>query len=405
MLTGRLLRVRQTRNRIVPWYLDSSDSEWLGAADQLIELFRTGVGRTRGELQLELQDIFGNDPSQLVYQGLAKLLEDRSEFEIASEAPPEELRQKAFQAAAEHRRAVDDRGIRRPFDRQQVLGEVSRTLAISPELVERGLFADLKSEQRLVQFKDTTPKRLLERYNVGLAQAVLFRSTQVRVLIRGESPQRYRQLLRMAKFHRLICEIERVKPDEYRLVLDGPLSLFTATQKYGVQLAMFLPALLLCREFELEADLLWGPQKKTKSFTLAPADGLVSHLPDTGTYVPAEVKMFIELFRKKVTGWEITEQTDIVPLGGGYWVPDCRLIHRESQKSVLLEVLGFWRRATVHQHLERLRALADHPFIVAVSDQLRIDDADLESLPAGIHRFRQMPLPDEIARLACELVG
>jgi hypothetical protein len=44
------------------------------------------------------------------------------------------------------------------------------------------------------------------------------------------------------------------------------------------------------------------------------------------------------------------------------------------------------------------------PFLLAVSDQLHIEDAALESLPAGIHRFRQMPLPDEVARLAIELI-
>jgi hypothetical protein len=43
------------------------------------------------------------------------------------------------------------------------------------------------------------------------------------------------------------------------------------------------------------------------------------------------------------------------------------------------------------------------PFLLAVSDQLHIDDAALEGMPAAIHRFRQMPLPDEIARLAQEL--
>jgi hypothetical protein len=36
--------------------------------------------------------------------------------------------------------------------------------------------------------------------------------------------------------------------------------------------------------------------------------------------------------------------------------------------------------------------------------QLRIDDADLEGLPAEVHRFRQMPLPDEVARLAENLL-
>jgi len=40
--------------------------------------------------------------------------------------------------------------------------------------------------------------------------------------------------------------------------------------------------------------------------------------------------------------------------------------------------------------------------VLAVSDQLHIDDTALEGLSAGIHRFRQMPLPDEVARLASE---
>jgi hypothetical protein len=47
-----------------------------------------------------------------------------------------------------------------------------------------------------------------------------------------------------------------------------------------------------------------------------------------------------------------------------------------------------------------LREHVQVPFLLAVSDQLRIDDAELEGLPAGVHRFRQMPLPDEVARLA-----
>jgi hypothetical protein len=36
-----------------------------------------------------------------------------------------------------------------------------------------------------------------------------------------------------------------------------------------------------------------------------------------------------------------------------------------------------------------------------VSEQLHVDE-ELEGLPAGIHRFRQMPLPDEVKRLAEE---
>jgi uncharacterized protein len=267
------------------------------------------------------------------------------------------------------------------------------------------LFADLKSEQRLMRFEDITPERLLQRYNVALAQAVLLRAVRVHITIRNEPPQRYRQLLRRIKFHRLVCEVERLTPETYQLHLDGPLSLFTATQKYGLQLAFFLPALLHCHDFELKADLRWSAQRKPKQFTLTPRDGLVSHQADSGVYVPPEMAMFVELFHKRAADWEIHEETEIFPLGSGFWVPDYRLTHRATEQTVLLEVLGFWRRSSAEQHLTRLRQHITQPFLLAVSDQLHIEDAELENLPAGIHRFRNLPLPDEIARLGLELLG
>jgi predicted nuclease of restriction endonuclease-like RecB superfamily len=400
MLTGKMVRVRYGRDRIVPCYLDADDPAWLEVAERLLELFRGQTGRTRGELEADLEDTFGDDPSQLVHQGLAKLLEDRCEFEVVSDQPPEQLREVVFRTAAAARQSAAT-----PFDREAVLGQVAAELNVSAGTVEQGLFADLRSEQRLAVFKDISAERLLHRYNVALAQAVLLRSTGVHVTIRGEPPQRYRQLLRLVKFHRLVCDIEKTGPDTTRLHLDGPLSLFSATQKYGLQLALFLPAVLLCRDFELQAELRWGPQRKPRKFALTSRDGLVSHSPDTGTYVPPELNMFAELFRKKVEAWEIVEETELLPLGDGFWVPDFRLIHRQTGQAVLLEVLGFWRRSSAEKHLARLREHARVPFLLAVSDQLRIDEAELEGLPAGIYRFRQMPLPDEVARRAGELLG
>jgi predicted nuclease of restriction endonuclease-like RecB superfamily len=379
-----------------------------------------------------VRDLVGDDPQRLVYQGLAKLLGDRCEFETVSELPPDQLREKVFQAAAAHRRNMIDEPMRHHFDRDRVIDEVAQAIGLSVEAIDHSLFADLKSEQRLIRFRDTTAARLLERYNVALAQTVLLRSIQVRVLIRSEAPQRFRHLLRFAKFHRLICEIGRVgdgaghardsrdsritpaarrvkapatsNASAYRLLLDGPLSLFTATQKYGIQLAMFLPAILLCRDFELESDLLWGAQKKPKIFKLTSDDGLVSHLADTASYVPTELKMFVELFRKTITDWNIEEETEVVSLPNGIWVPDFRLHHQQSGKTVLLEVLGFWRRSGAERHLERLRESIAEPVLLAVSDRLCIDEEKLRDLPGGIHRFRQMPLPEEIARLANELI-
>jgi predicted nuclease of restriction endonuclease-like RecB superfamily len=407
MLTGKLVRVRYARDRIVPHYLNTAEPGWLEVAERLLELFRGQNGRTRGELEDDQREAFGDDPGQLVHQGLAKLLEDRCEFEVVSGHPPEQLRAAVFRAAARSRAAAPADGeaaLAAPFDRNAVVAEVAGELGLSVEAVEGGLFADLKSEQRLVRFKDLSARHLLERYNVALAQAVLLRATRVHVTIRREQPQRYRQLLRRVKFHRLVCEMEQVVPDAYRLHLDGPLSLFSATQKYGLQLALFLPAVLLCRDFELKAELRWGAQRKPKTFILTPGDGLVSHYSDTGMYVPPELRLFVEAFRKRVEDWDLVEETEVFPLSSGFWVPDFRLIHKATGQIVRLEVLGFWRRSSAEQHLQRLRQHVREPFLLAVSDQLHIEEAELEGLPAGIHRFRNMPLPDEIARLGSELL-
>jgi predicted nuclease of restriction endonuclease-like RecB superfamily len=414
MLTGNLVRVRFSRDRVVPHYIDPADESWREVADRLLDLFRVQVGRSRAELEEELADSIGNDTAQLIHRGLAKLLEDRCEFDVVSNLPPEQVRETVFRAAAEHRKNISLLPVTpspphpvtpSPFNRDAVLTQIATDLKTTASELDHSLFADLKSEQQVFKFKDTTSERLLQRYNVALAQAVLLRSFCVTVTIRGEPPARFRQLMRLVKFHRLICEATHAGPDAIQLRLDGPLSLFSATQKYGLQLALFLPAVLLCRDFELHADLRWGPQRKAKTFTLTNKDGLLSHQRDAGTYVPPELAMFADLFRKKVEDWEISDETNVFPLGDGFWVPDFRLTHKTSGRTVHLEVLGFWRRSSVEKHLGRLRHHATAPFLLAVSEPLHIEDAELEGLPAMVHRFRQMPLPAEVARLAARILG
>ena len=126
----------------------------------------------------------------------------------------------------------------------------------------------------------------------------------------------------------------------------------------------------------------------------------MSHQAETGAYVPPEVPMFVEMFQKKVADWEISEETEIIPLGKSFWVPDYRLIHRDTGRCVMLDILGFWRRSNVEKHLQLLREHADRPFIVALSDQMNVEEGDLEGLPDNVVRFRNMPLAEEVAKRA-----
>src|SRR5204862_262653 len=101
MLTGKQVRVRFGRNnRITPSYIDHGDPSWQAVAERLLELYRGQEGRTRGELEEEVYETFSGDPRQLVHNGLAKLLEDRCEFDVVSGHPPEQLRELVFRSAS-----------------------------------------------------------------------------------------------------------------------------------------------------------------------------------------------------------------------------------------------------------------------------------------------------------------
>jgi predicted nuclease of restriction endonuclease-like RecB superfamily len=399
MLTGNLVRVKFAKNKITPQYLPPENRGWLGLAEQLLFGFRAAAGRTRGEIYQDLADVIGEGQPALVPRGLADLLEDRCEFEVNSDFPPDVIREAVFRAAAMQRTTGQQ------FDRAGVIAGVSKELALAPELIEQGLFADLKDERRVLKFEDCTPEFLIHRYNVALAQAILLRCTAMEVRIWGETPARFRQLFRQVKFHRLICTIHESTNNSYILRLDGPLSLFSATQKYGLQLAQFLPTLLHCKAFDLKASVRWGQERKEKLFTLSATDGLRSHLKDFGVYTPPELQQFADSFAAKVAGWLIADDPNPVSLPDGIWVPDFKLTHPGSGKEVFVEIIGFWRRVDIEQLYKRLKKQMPGKFVLCVSEQYRADKDEEVAFGDGVYRYRRTPLPEEVAKIAAKMAG
>ena len=401
MLNGNLVRVATSKQRIIPRYLPRDSQYWLEIAESLLMIFREGVNLTRGEIESDIDELVGEGLATLTHRGLAKVLEDRAEFEVVAEVSPEILRDKVFSAAALERKALGSRGPQRtPFRRDKVIDSVANAMKISPEIISASLFADLKDENRLLRFDDLTAVRLVDRYNVALSQAVLLRSVLVRAEVRGEKPARYRQLFRQLKFHRLLYRVEGDMETGYVFHVDGPLSLFSATNKYGLQMANFLPSLLLCHDFRLDAELRWGPRREPMTFHLEGRDGLVSHLNDTGTYVPAEISAFIERFRQVAPTWEVSEATDLIELGReGVWVPDYKFVHKTTRCEVFVEVVGFWKRSSLERLLRLLPAYGPKRYILAISEKFKVDEEALESLNAPILRFKEIPNAQELAAL------
>ncbi|MFO0889121.1 MAG: DUF790 family protein [Isosphaeraceae bacterium] len=413
MLTGDLVRVRGSKERIIPLYLNRSSPQWLEVAESLLMVFREGVGMTRGEIEEEIDELFGGGgKATVVHRGLAKVLEDRAEFEVVADVPPEQIREKVFTAAAEHRQrqragsppadgeAPAGRVARESFHRDEVLEQVSRELNLAPDVLLNSLFADLRDENRLLKFEDMTAQRLIDRYNVALAQAVLLRSMRVEAEVRNEGPARYRQLFRRLKFHRLVYRVKGTMADGYTIQIDGPLSLFSATTRYGLQMAMFLPALLHCHDFRLDAELRWGPRREPRSFHLDSNAGLITHQLDSGVYVPAEIPAFVERFRQVAPSWTLDDCTEVLELGReGVWVPDYRAVHKPTGTEVFLEVLGFWKKSSLERLLRLLPSHGPPRFVLVVSDKLKVDEGDLGEFPGPILWFKEIPNAPELAAL------
>lgn len=416
MLSGNLVRVRTSKMKIIPMYLNRESAEWLDVAESLLEIFRTGEGMTRGELEESVGDLFGSGQATLAHRGLARVLEDRSEFEVVADVNPEDLRDRLFRAAALYRtaiarkRAATDRTEPLPsFNRQGILDSIANELKLEPAQVESSLFADLKEENRMLKFDDISAQRLIDRYNVALAQSVVCRATRLSVEIRMEQPARLRRVLQMLKFYRLLFQANALQHDGLQLVIDGPLSLFQSTTKYGMQMANWLPNLLNCRDFRLDADLLWGSKKELRVFHLERADGLVSHLNDTGGYQPPEFEAFANRFRQIAPTWSI-DTADVVfrgttqGAGTQAWMPDYILKHLATGREIHLEILGFWRKASLQSLMKSVPEMKGARPLWAISEKLKVDEDKSELPPERLVTFREIPSATDILAAAERLV-
>jgi predicted nuclease of restriction endonuclease-like RecB superfamily len=394
MLTADLVMARLYKGEIKPRYVDPAGEEGLALAEQLIELFAAHEGRTRGELEAALAELRGTDTEFLLHRGLAKLLFDRTTVESAAQAPPEELRAKVFELSARRWRA---QAAQEEFRPEEVLREVGAELGYGPEVIGRWLYADLKDEQTVNAFESCTPEWLLHRYNVALAQGVLLRATELTIHWPAADKRATRELFRRIKFFQLLHRLER-EDDGWRIVLDGPLSVFQASGKYGVAMASFLPTLLHFEGWSLEAEVRFKKDRGgTQCFKLSPREGLRSHTRLAGQWQPEELSWLPGELAALDPDWEAEEDAELIELGGaGVLVPDYVFRHRKTGVKVYLEVFGFWRRGALKSRLEQLKKHGPKRLILAISKALAAEHEDLEEVPAEVYVFRTQPLARQV---------
>lgn len=403
MLTADLLVTRGEGPYLYPRYIKVDAPRFLNMAEELIAIFARHEGKTRRELADALHQYAQDNTDYRVRRGLAKLLgDDRCEFTERSVAPPADVRRRLFALARENHPVVLHPDLIHPVTKDELIREVAREYRTDPEQIAWALYADLSEHHVLTRFDAPTPEWLLRRYNVALAQALLYRCVQMKLSVFRNIPSRYKQLFKFIKFYQLMHTIQGDLDSGYEVLLDGPVSLFRLSQKYGVQLAVFLPALLLCTRWKMEAEIVM-PDGTRRYFPLDESVGLVSHYHDSTMYDSLLERTFAERFSSIDSGWQIEREVAIINLKDTVFIPDFAFRHADG-RTALLEIVGFWRRDYLEKKIMKLKRAGRADMVVAVSADLNVGEDDLREVSGSILFFKNRINPHEvIARL--EQVG
>lgn len=353
------------------------------------DLARAHLGQDRQTFSFACKAVtagFGAADRRLA-DGLLKLVLDRCVFEEETQLDAAAVRALVFGRAAAARRDAT----LAPFDRTGVLQGAAEALGHEVEVIESDLFGDLPSAHVLRQVLVPAPERLLQLYDLAQVQAVLLRATHVEVSITDAAPSAYRTLFRTLKFHQLLFSITPLPKGGYRLGVDGPYSMFDAVTRYGLKLAVALPAILACGHSRLVATVLWGRERRALTFRTESASTLDSE--GEPPPLPEPIQALIDRWPSLQSPWHVQPSAHVLDMPGvGLCVPDLVFHHRGTGQQVFFEMLGFWSRDAVWKRVELAASGLPFNVVFGVSKHLRVrEDVLGDDVPAALYVFAKLP--------------
>ncbi len=388
MLTADLAQSWYRNGRTGPRYIDASDERYLNDAEALISIFASQEGRERASLDAALDEYVGTGTDYKILRGLIKLLTDRCAFETTSRIEPAEIRRALFLKSREFHPVSQTEGVR-----AQVVAEVARELICDAEDLLSSLYADLPEKQRLIEFESLSPQALLDIYNLAQAQALLYRSVEMRLWVEPQAAENYRELFAAIKAYRLIHTIKGSAARGYEIRLDGPVSMFHRSQKYGIQMAVFLPALLTCAGWRMRAEItmkLAGGSRTTSAFF--EMDSRQQQL--RSTYMPAstsdnaQLEKLYESWAESESAWTLERSSEVIDLGESAFIPDFVIRHQDGHE-FYLEMLGFWTPRHLQERLREFEHYKFGNFLLAAWDELRGSRDALTRVPPHVIVFKK----------------
>jgi uncharacterized protein len=339
-----------------------------------------------------------------IVRALSKLLEERADWTASTEADPYTLRTRVFElAAALPEPPAEEAGLLEVPTRGDVLSQVAAETGVEDPAAS--MYADRQGAQLLGEFDRPSPVELVRRYNVAQVQGVLYSAREL-VVDLGEGADA-RLVFHYVKLLGLIYDLEPLAHG-HRLHLDGPLSIFGGTRKYGLRLAKFLPGLLMTSPWKLSANVEWKGRDTVleldsetsvlESHYLGPKDEREAD-DVRGAFVRAWERT------KDTGGWDLERGGDVLPFPErkAALVPDFTLRNTGTGEVVHLEILGFWSERNLVERVALLREAGKqgHRVLVAASERLGASKEALSgAVEGGVVPFKdRLPAKSVLAAL------
>lgn len=135
-------------------------------------------------------------------------------------------------------------------------------------------------------------------------------------------------------------------------------------------MAVFLPALLLCTDWRMSAEIVQKQGGNLFYELLSDQKELSSCYFDEPEYENSDIEKLKKSWEKLAADWELTENREVVDLGRTAFIPDFVLVSPDAQK-IHLDVLGFWTPKSLKKRLEEFEAANFQKFIFVASNELR----------------------------------
>ena len=425
MLPLQLLRIKITNKgkNISPVFCKPIDDSFheLNLAADLIEQFeqsfrRRETRRLLGERIALLESSF--DDYKLV-RGLYTLLERRCIFSSWNHAEstanisgnysgysldPFTIRKNLFEESSSQGYALND------HERKEIFNSVASKIRISHETIAKEMWADLEENMVLEGFKTIEPEKLISWYNLSLMQTLLFNSTKLEFSVRGGF--NWKRTLRAVKKLGLMYSLyyrqkerpqedqkkasnrepnEDINPADNGIVntasaysnydndvlcsIDGPLSIFKLTDRYGTAIAKLLPSIIVSKEWSIKALIVRKTAtlgKKIYEFMTSGAESpdlpsesdifafnsniknrILEKTSSSFSYLDVSFdssveQKFASKFEQLSNGWKLIREPDpLIMSNGKGFIPD--FAFEKYGIRVYLEIVGFW----THDYLVR----------------------------------------------------